>query len=149
MNKTKILIERNLKFNRKYIYLSLTRGNIIDGNGTCCDNCGKIIANIVEVRDRETGKVFYIGTDCADTLIQAKCLFKGIDRQGWETDYQHDIYNLNAATRFITEVKAGCNFTFDGYMYYTLINRKGKEMRVFKSQLEDFYPEYLSQAITN
>lgn len=144
--KSKILIERNLKFNRKYTYLSITRGNILDGNGTCCDNCGKLIANIVEVQDRETGKVSYIGTDCADTLIQAKCLYKGY-KGGYETDYSYDIYNLNQATRFITEVKAGCEFTFNG-MYFVLINRKGKEQRIFKSQLEDFYPEYLPQVKT-
>lgn len=145
MTKQKILIERSLKFARKYIYLSLTRGSILDGNATCCDNCGKLISNMVEVRDSETGKTYHIGTDCADTLIRAKCLYKGMDRQGYATDYQMDIYDLNQATRFIAEVNAGCTFTTVSDFWLVLTNRKGKEQRIFKSQMEAYYPEYLSQ----
>lgn len=56
MKKEKQLIERNLKFANKYIYLSLTRGNFIDGQCTSCDNCGKLISNMVEVQNFDTGK---------------------------------------------------------------------------------------------
>jgi len=143
--KQKILIERNLKFDRKYIYLSLTRGNIIDGDVTCCDNCGKIIANMVELKDRDSGKVYTIGTDCADTLVQAKCTYKGYNIHG-ETDYHLDVYRLNEATRFVAEIKAGCTYTLDEFGA-RLTDRRGKVKTIFRSQLEEFYPEYLAQAI--
>jgi hypothetical protein len=146
MKKDKILIERNLKFNRKYIYLSLTRGNLIDGQVSCCDNCGKIISNMVEVRDNETGKRYTIGTDCADTLIQAKALYKGYSG-GMETDYNLDIYRLNEATRFVAEIKAGQPYTVEEFGA-RLTDRKGKIKTIFRSQLEDFYPEYLQQQKT-
>ena len=42
MTTNKKLIERNLKFTDKYIYLSTKRGSLIDGDCSFCDNCGKL-----------------------------------------------------------------------------------------------------------
>ena len=36
---------------------------------TTCDNCGHIITNIAEVTDVHSGKAFYIGTECLDTIL--------------------------------------------------------------------------------
>lgn len=45
--------------------------SLIDGNGCTCDNCGRLIANMVSVM-HETGKSFTIGQDCAKTLFDEK-----------------------------------------------------------------------------
>lgn len=95
----KKLIERELKFSDKYIYLSTKRGNLIDGDGTCCDNCGKLIANICNVVRNSDGKHFYIGTDCADTLRRAKVLYNN----GNNSDFEVDMYSLGIVNRFVTQ----------------------------------------------
>lgn len=46
---TKQLIERNLKFDQKYVYLEITRGSIESGQLTSCDNCGKLITNMIKI----------------------------------------------------------------------------------------------------
>lgn len=135
---TKQLIERNLKFTDKYIYLGITRGSIESCQFTCCDNCGKLITNMVTVASNTTGKKYTIGTDCAETLVKAKCLYNN----GSATDYQMDIYSYNLVARFVTEINAGCSLTNEGFKC-TLINRKGKEMQVFTNDLKKYFPQYL------
>lgn len=44
---------------------------LIDGNGVTCDNCGRLIANMVYVK-HDSGKSFTIGQDCAKTLFDEK-----------------------------------------------------------------------------
>lgn len=136
---TKTLIERNLPFNRQYIYLSITKGNILDGQCTCCDNCGTLIANMVTVKDKESGKTYTIGTDCAETLSKAKCLYNN----GNATDFYQDIYEYNTVARFVTEVNAGCELVNDGFQC-SLINRKGKSMAVFTHTLTKYFPELIN-----
>lgn len=52
--------------------------SILDGNGCACDNCGRLIANMVYV-NHESGKAFTIGQDCAKTLFDER-INKEIDR---------------------------------------------------------------------
>lgn len=136
--KPKQLIERNLPFTDKYIYLGITRGSIESAQFTCCDNCGKLITNMVTVASNTTGKKYTIGTDCAETLVAAKCLYNN----GTSTDYQIDIYSYNQVARFVTELNAGCTLSNEGF-YCVLINRKGKEMRVFTNDMKKYFPYYL------
>jgi len=135
---TKQLIERNLPFNDKYIYLGITRGSIESAQFTCCDNCGKLITNMVTVVSNSTSKKHTIGTDCAETLVKAKCLYNN----GSQTDYQIDIYSYNQVARFVTEINAGATINKTDW-YCTLINRKGKEMKVFTNDLKKYFPHYL------
>jgi hypothetical protein len=51
-----------------YTKIRCTYIPLIDSTGTCCDNCGRLIANIVTVK-HEAGKHFTIGQDCAKTLF--------------------------------------------------------------------------------
>ena len=134
----KQLIERVLPFSGKYIYLGITKGSIIDGQCTCCDNCGTLIANMVTVREQSTGKTYTIGTDCAETLSQAKCLYNN----GSKTDFYQDIYEYNIIARFVTEINAGCELNNDGFQCH-LTNRKGKIMTVFTHSLTTYFPQYL------
>jgi hypothetical protein len=51
------------------IVTSITRQNIFDADYIgCCDNCGKTIVNIANVKD-EQGNQYEIGLDCKKTLI--------------------------------------------------------------------------------
>jgi len=138
--KTKQLIERALKFNERYIYLSITRGSIESGQLCACDNCGKLITNMVTVGRHSDQKRFTIGTDCADTLCKAKCLFNN----GSQTDYQLDIYSYNKAARFVTELRKGAQIFNSGFML-ALTTDKGKQIDCFKNDLLKFFPEYSSQ----
>lgn len=45
--------------------------SILDGNGCTCDNCGRLIANMVYVK-HESGKSFTIGQDCTKTLFDVR-----------------------------------------------------------------------------
>lgn len=41
---------------------------LIDSMGTCCENCGRAIANIATVKHTD-GTHYVIGLDCAETLL--------------------------------------------------------------------------------
>lgn len=133
----KQLIERNLPFSGKYYYVGLTRGSIESGMVTSCCNCAKIITNMVEVIDQSNGKRLQIGTDCAETLAKAGCIFNYKD-----TDFYQDIYEYNKAARFVREVNAGCEMKDNGFEL-SLTSRKGKQMSEFKSTVEKYFPEIL------
>jgi len=139
MKAEKKLIERELKFSQKFIYKGITRGSIESGECTSCDNCGKLITNMVQIYDDATCKYYMIGTDCAETLSKAGCLFN----KGRESDFNLDIYCFNLTLRFVTELRKGCELVI-GEMYCKLINTKGKEISVYTPDLEKFFPEYLS-----
>jgi hypothetical protein len=140
--KVKQLIERALPFDQKYIYMGITRGSIESGQLTSCDNCGKLITNMVQVVNKETKQKFTIGTDCAETLVNAKCLYNN----GTATDYQIDIYSYNQVARFVTELNAGIEMTNEGFQY-SLVNRKGKTMKVWANDLRKFFPELLTEQV--
>lgn len=137
--KTKQLIERELPFNQKYIYLSITRGSVESGQLCICDNCGKLITNMVNIVNKETGKRYTIGTDCAETLSQAKCLYNN----GQSTDFYTDIYAYNLTARFVTELNAGCSIAENNGITCTLINRKGKEITAYCNDLKKYFPAYI------
>ncbi len=63
----KTVIQRNLPLNKRYIFVSAKYVSLIDGTGSTCENCGKLIANMITVKD-EDGKQYVIGQDCAKTL---------------------------------------------------------------------------------
>ncbi|MDP2720534.1 MAG: hypothetical protein Q8O75_01145 [bacterium] len=58
----------NLPLDHKYSLISIEyTGSLLDGGGSACENCGKLIVNIATVRTEEN-KIYHIGTDCAETL---------------------------------------------------------------------------------
>jgi len=65
--KVKNIIQRNLDLSKEYFFVSSKYISLIDGNGCTCDNCNKLISNIVTIKDNE-GKFYNVGSDCADTL---------------------------------------------------------------------------------
>ena len=64
---TKKVIQRNLDLNKEYSFVSAKYISLVDGSGCSCDNCGKLIANIVIIKDAE-GSHYNVGSDCATTL---------------------------------------------------------------------------------
>ena len=57
----------NLPHNTKYKVISSNYLSLLDGGGTHCDNCNKIITTTVQIEDTE-GNNFIVGADCAMTL---------------------------------------------------------------------------------
>ena len=141
MKAEKQLIERNLKFSHKYQYQGITRGSIESCQFTSCDNCGKLITNMVNVIQKETGKHFTIGTDCADTLIKANCMYNGLS--GREAlDYHMDIYSFNKCSKVATELNKGKKFDID-FVWVKVENDKGKFIDASLADMKKFYPELI------
>lgn len=57
----------NLSHDTTYKVISSNYLSILDGGGTSCDNCNKLITTTVEIEDA-SGKQFTVGADCALTL---------------------------------------------------------------------------------
>lgn len=64
----KRIIQRNLNLSLVYTLEGISYISILDGNGTCCENCGKPISNIAHLKSE--GKSYYVGLDCMDTLLE-------------------------------------------------------------------------------
>lgn len=138
MSTSKQLIERELKFNERYQYIEIVRGSIESGQVTCCDNCGKIITNMVKVMRMSDGQRFTIGTDCTETLSKAQCMYNGVN-----TDYYMDLYSYNKCARLVTEIKKGCEVVAD-FIWLTVTTAKGKRIEASKSDMEKFFPQFLN-----
>jgi hypothetical protein len=79
----KNIIQRKLPLNIKYFVVDKKYIPVLDGEGTCCDNCGKIIANIATVKN-ENGGLFIIGFDCMETLLINNKLLSQEDIESYE-----------------------------------------------------------------
>jgi hypothetical protein len=63
----KKVIQRNLSIDSNYTIISSNYIPLSDSFGICCDNCNKIIANLITIKD-DAGQLFTVGLDCAKTL---------------------------------------------------------------------------------
>lgn len=73
----KNIIQRQMPLDVNYSIVGKKYIPLIEGYGCTCDNCGKLIANIAEVRN-PSGKMYNIGFDCLETfLINNNLLSKG------------------------------------------------------------------------
>jgi hypothetical protein len=91
----------------KSMYLSL-----LDGGGWCCENCGRIITNMVTVESKE-GKQYIVGSDCASTLA-------GINKQ----DNENIKHSITKYKRFYKELidNFNSNIIVNEYNQYSIIN---------------------------
>lgn len=64
----KAIIQRNLPLTERYSLIDKKYIPLLEGCGTCCDNCGQLIANMATVRS-ESGLIFTIGFDCLETIL--------------------------------------------------------------------------------
>jgi acyl-CoA hydrolase len=138
MPQVKQLIERNLKFTNKYVYLEIIRGSIESGQVCSCDNCGKLITNMVKIANKETKQIHYIGTDCMETLAKAKCVYNN----GSATDYRIDLYSYNLTARFVTEINKGKKYIDYGFKL-EITKDNDKVIQCFKSDLLLYFPTHI------
>lgn len=68
MATSKKTIQRNLPLHVQYSLISVSYLSIEDGGGCGCDNCGKLITNIANIKSGD--KKYNIGLDCLDTLLE-------------------------------------------------------------------------------
>jgi hypothetical protein len=57
-----------------YLHISTHYVPLEQSTGTVCDNCGKLIANLVTVKNADTNKVYTIGPDCGENYLQKNVL---------------------------------------------------------------------------
>lgn len=61
-------IQRALSLKDQYTIHSYAYVSLLDGGGTCCQNCGRVISNMVTLENQK-GEKFVVGNDCASTLV--------------------------------------------------------------------------------
>lgn len=74
----KAIIERNLPLNIHYHLIDKKYIPLAESFGTCCDNCGQLIANIATVKN-DAGNVYNIGFDCLETILINNSLLSSKD----------------------------------------------------------------------
>ena len=63
----------NLPLDHKYKVIGFDYcGSLLDGGGSSCENCNRLIVNIAIV-ENEQGKKYQVGCDCAETLSLVDC----------------------------------------------------------------------------
>lgn len=72
---TKAIIQRNLDLSVSYTLIDKKYIPLLDGIGLCCDNCGKLIANIATVKS--PNGTHNIGFDCLETVLINNKLLEG------------------------------------------------------------------------
>ena len=99
MNKAKRVIQRNLPITQTYTVLGSSYVGI--ENGCTCDNCGRLIANVAEVKGLNDGRTYSIGMDCAETLsgIKDNFDFEYIHKANFQQAKGARKYILNANKR--------------------------------------------------
>ena len=140
MKVEKQLIERNLKFDKRYQYIGITRGSVESCQLTNCDNCGKLITNMIKVIQTDNKKVYVIGTDCMETLVKSKCVYNGLNE-----DYAMDIYSFNKASKVATELNKGKSYIED-FIWIRVETDKGRIIETSKSDMLKFYPELIKNS---
>lgn len=71
---SKTTIQRALPLTDKYTVISTSYLSLLDGGGTACQNCGKLITNMVTIVNQH-GNKYIVGSDCAETLVLDKLDF--------------------------------------------------------------------------
>ena len=72
----KKIIKRNLDLTQNYTFIDKKYIPLLDGFGSTCANCNKLIANIATVKN-EKNKLFNIGLDCLETLMLNNKILQG------------------------------------------------------------------------
>lgn len=73
----KTIIQRNLPLNVKYTVIDRKYIPVLEGGGSVCDNCGKLIANIATVKS--VNGTFNIGFDCMETFLLNNQILEGFN----------------------------------------------------------------------
>jgi hypothetical protein len=88
----KTLIQRNLPITQKYVLIGSFYSPM--ENGCSCNNCGRLISSVAEVRGTNDNTRYIVGMDCAETL-------SGIKDDYFNWEYNHKA-NFNTAKQIRT-----------------------------------------------
>jgi hypothetical protein len=124
---TKKVMQRNLSLIENYTFVSAKYISILDGGGCTCDNCGKLISNIVTIKDGNNN--FYnVGSDCAETL------------QSLQNDFNYfqnkDCFNEGKQIRAKIQkyIKKQNGSRFDVVEFYLWYSKENEVYLVFKTK---------------
>lgn len=111
----------NLPLDHKYRIVGFDcGGSLLDGGGTVCENCNRLIVNIATV-ENESGKRYSVGCDCAETLSLVDCndFWKIKDEVAMHRKFikwVNDIKKLQVAGKRVTmETEENYIIIFNGY----------------------------------
>ncbi|MCB0448428.1 MAG: hypothetical protein KDD03_13155 [Gelidibacter sp.] len=115
--KVKNIVERNLPLNVRYTLIGKNYISLIDGGGTCCANCNKLIANIATVRN-EAGKDFNIGLDCLETFLLNNNLLDGKSKEEFLHFKKHLPAYIRNAKKIVDEfIEPNKNLSFEALRF--------------------------------
>ena len=137
----KTLIQRNLSLADTYSVISYSYTPLIDGIGQCCENCGKLISNMVTLKN-QSGNSFIVGNDCAETLTSDYRLLMEVQPAFTE--------GKSLRARIIKNLKN--NSVKDVYIYTSTDGKKFIVLQAHdgaSSMKEIFYPEVTIPYIEN
>lgn len=112
----KTIIERNLPLTEKYFLVDKKYIPLVESFGTCCDNCGQLIANIATVKS-ESGKVFTIGFDCLETLLINNSLLSSGDVAEYEKARAQLPKIIRASKKLSETIQANKNINITGILF--------------------------------
>jgi hypothetical protein len=100
-------IEGHLPLNEQYRLESISR---VDSEfATTCDNCEHVITNIAEVKDIRSGKSYFIGTECLETVLTY--------RQNSYFEYKEFMKQLNKQKKIASMIKNGSVISGENRFY--------------------------------
>lgn len=126
----KTIIQRKLSLNVSYTVTDKKYIPIEQSFGAyCCDNCGKLIANIATVIDA-TGESFNIGFDCLETLLINNHLLSALDIADYEKVKKMIPKVLRAAKQIKESISKNPNANITGIRFEKI------------TYISNFYPFY-------
>ena len=125
----KAIIQRNLDLSKVYELAGVSYQSIEDGGGHSCDNCGKIITNIAQLKCE--GKSYYVGLDCMDTLLE-----QSQNVLSWDDQFKYN-WVYKAAIQKAKSLRAKILKGVKKYPSYTVkqvegVGKDGKEWYGFR-----------------
>lgn len=157
----KTIIQRSLPLNINYTLIDKKYIPIEQSAGAyCCDNCGKLIANIATVKNT-TGDIYNIGFDCLETILINNSLLSSGDI----AEYERVKKMIPKVLRFSKYIKeklsinshlniAGIKFEVPTYQtdwltFYWLQNNSDKSRDNDNIKLKDVDFDFVIQTIKN
>lgn len=123
-------LDGRLAIDTKYTLVSMYYGSLAD-NSAICENCGKLIANMADIKN-EAGKTFTVGQDCCEELL------KTTSNDFWEFKQKQKEYNKKRTLvrKYAKAIKEDMADIHDGFLYfYTMTDsykRNGKELEIIR-----------------
>lgn len=151
----KNIIQRNLSLAQKYKLNGVSYIPVLDGGGCCCDNCGRLIANIADITGENDKKRYSIGLDCLDTLLENNDLLNSEDYFKYQYSDKPAIQqavslrnkikkNLKQYPEFYLELYVSDKSDCFGFTFYSQENKSIGFDYTFRQQYLDITLKYIN-----